>query len=101
MFAEHVDLSMCAASQDQLKALAKGWWARGIAMQWCSVGTGLLSAAGHLVATAGKNECRFFEAGNVREDARVLVRQGNAAIIHCVKIAMDICENGPNWVIIT
>jgi hypothetical protein len=101
MFAEHVDLSMCAASQDQLKALAKGWWVRGIAMQWCRVGTGLLSDACHLAATAGKNECRFFEAGNVREGARVLVRQGNAAIIHCVKIAMDICENGKNWVIIT
>jgi hypothetical protein len=101
MFAKHIDLSMCAASQEQLKSLAKDWWARGIAMRWCRVGTGLYSDAGHLVATARKPECRFFEAGNAPEDARVLVRQGNAPIIHCVKIAMDICENGKNWVIIT
>jgi hypothetical protein len=98
LFADHIVEHQ--SSRIQLEALAKDWRMRGIEMQWCRIGTGLLANARYIVTTAGKKESRFFEAGNVCENTRVFVRQGLVPLSHCVKVAMEICRDNTNWVII-
>jgi hypothetical protein len=99
MFANHI--SENTSTQKQLEALARDWRTKGITMQWGRIGsTGPLLNARCILTTAGKMECRFFEAGSAHEDSKVFVRQRLVPLTHCVKVAMDICTDDTNWVII-
>jgi hypothetical protein len=72
VFATHVGED--ASRTEQLRQLAKLWKANSQYMQWCPVGRQPKSAVRY-ITTRLDPQLRFFEAGNVSENRRVIIRQ--------------------------
>jgi hypothetical protein len=102
IFAERIRQN--TSSLRQLEVLARDWANKGYldqGLQWCPVGQLTRDGRRYITKTSTAAQLRFFEAGSVSEGRRVSIRQHKVPPGHCVKVAMDLCENGANWVIIS
>jgi hypothetical protein len=100
-FATHVHES--TSRLEQLKQLANDWQAQGLLgpnLRWCLVGRAPIPKVRYITTTMLNEEFRFFEAGNISEQRRVIIRQGLVPLTHCVKVAMENSHGDPEWVII-
>ncbi|KAK4110817.1 hypothetical protein N656DRAFT_799552 [Canariomyces notabilis] len=101
-FANHIISGY--SSPTQLKLLAGEWERKGYLggkLQWCPVG--MLDRVGvrYVTVTSNDERLRFFEAGNLGEKRKVFVRHRSTSLFECIKQAMEICGDDPNWVIIS
>jgi hypothetical protein len=102
IFAERIRQN--TSSLRQLESLARDWAKKGYlneGLQWCPVGQLTRDGRRYITKTSTAAQLRFFEAGNVSEGRRVFIRQHKVPLGHCVKVAMDLCEDGADWAIIS
>ncbi|KAL2803115.1 hypothetical protein BJX63DRAFT_413020 [Aspergillus granulosus] len=88
---------------EQLRQLVDDWRQRGRlgdALQWCLIGRIPRPGVRYITTTSSNTELRFFEAGNVSDGRKLIIRQGMVPLLHCVKIAMEDYGDESEWVII-
>ncbi|CEL09848.1 hypothetical protein ASPCAL12977 [Aspergillus calidoustus] len=99
--AKHIKTNM--SRLEQLRRLVDDWNQRGRlgdALQWCLIGKIPRPGVRYITTTSSNTELRFFEAGNVSDGRKLIIRQGVVPLLHCVKIAMEDYGDESEWVII-
>jgi hypothetical protein len=89
---------------EQLRQLVDDWKGvgrLGDALQWCLVGKIPKSGVRYITTTSLNSELRFFEAGNLSDGRKMIIRHGVVPILHCIKVAMEEYEDNPEWVVIS
>jgi hypothetical protein len=87
----------------QKKSLAERWREKGYLesdnMQWCLVGQAAVHSGRYISTTSINEQLRFFEAGNLADGRKIFIRRKQVPLRQCIKEAMDVCGDDPNWAI--
>jgi hypothetical protein len=70
-------------------------------MQWCLVGQAAVHSRRYISTTSLNEQLRFFEAGSLADGRKIFIRQKQVPLMQCIKEAMDLCDDDPNWAIIS
>jgi hypothetical protein len=102
-FAKHVwEHSMTLAQEE---SLAVRWMEKGYLesdnMQWCLVGQADVHSRRYISTTSFNEQLRFFEAGNLADGRKIVIRHKQVPLMQCIKEALDAYGDDPNWAIIS